>query len=103
MVRRRLDRRELLLGGGFVLLLLAVLTLYVWYQTEAVRLGYEIAAERERVAALREEIRSLEARKAALLSLRGVERTARERLGLSDPRPDQVVTEGRPAAAPEGR
>lgn len=101
MVRRKLTVREVLLGAGFLLLLLAILTFYIWYQTEAVRLGFDLWAREKRAAELREEIKKLEARKAELLSLRDVDRIARGRLGLGDARPDQIVREER-APAPGG-
>lgn len=98
MVRRKLTLREIVLGTGFLLLLLAILTFYIWYQTEAVRLGFDLGATEKRAGELREDIKKLEARKAELLSLREVDRIARGPLGLGDPRPDQIVREERPPA-----
>ena len=91
MVRRKIDIKEIALGTGFILLLLVIVTFYIWYQTEAVQLGYRIGELESKVARLKEDIKKLEVRKAGLLSLRRVEGIARERLGLTDPSPDQIL------------
>ena len=93
MVHRRYGLKEIALGAGFVLILLVILTFYIWYQTEAVRLGIAIGETRAAIAGLREEIQKLETRKAGLLSPDKVDRIARASLGLDDPRPDQLVYE----------
>ena len=95
MVHRRYGLKEIALGAGFVLLLLVILTFYIWYQTEAVQLGYRIGELEGRVARLKEDIKRLEAKRAELLSLRRVEGIARNELGLVDPVPGQVLYEGR--------
>jgi len=94
MVNRKYNPREIALGAAFLLLLLVIVTLYILYQAEAVQLGYKIAGLEDRVAKLKEEIKKLETKKAALLSLRRVEGIAREDLGLTDPKPGQVLYEG---------
>lgn len=94
MVNRKYNPREIALGAAFLLLLLVIVTLYILYQAEAVQLGYKIASLEDRVAKLKEEIKKLETKKAALLSLRRVEGIAREDLGLTDPKPGQVLYEG---------
>ena len=95
MVRRRYGLKEIALGAGFLLLLLVILTFYIWYQTEAVQLGYRIGELEARVAGVKEGIKRLEAKRAELLSLRRVEGIARDKLGLVDPAPGQVLFEGR--------
>lgn len=95
MVNRRYGLKEISLGAGFVLLLLVMLTFYIWYQTEAVQLGYRIGELEARVARLKEDIKRLEAKRAELLSLRRIEGIARNELGLVDPVPGQVLYEGR--------
>lgn len=94
MVNRKYNTKEIALGAAFLLLLLVVVTLYILYQTEAVQLGYRIAGLEDRVARMKEEIKKLETKKAGLLSLRRVEGIAREDLGLTDPKPGQVLYEG---------
>jgi len=100
MVRKSWTTREIVLAAAFTLVLVAVLTLYIWYQTEYVRLNYEIDRLQARIAGLREEVRKLEAERSRLLSLDRVEETARGELGLTDPRPGQVIYEEPPAGAP---
>jgi len=95
MVHRRYGAKEIALGAGFVLLLLVILTFYIWYQTEAVQLGYRIGELQNRIAQMKKDIERLEAKKAELLSLRRIEGIARRDLGLVDPAPGQVLYEGR--------
>ena len=95
MVHRRYGVKEIALGAGFVLLLLVILTFYIWYQTEAVQLGYRIGELQNRIAQMKKDIERLEAKKAELLSLRRIEGIARRDLGLVDPAPGQVLYEGR--------
>ena len=103
MVHRRFSVREIGLGTAFILLVLGIITFYIWYQTEAVQLGYRIGELEAKVAGLKEDIKKLEARKAGLLSLRRVEGIARERLGLADPAPDQILFDSeRPGEARKG-
>ncbi|MHB8094509.1 MAG: cell division protein FtsL [Candidatus Aminicenantales bacterium] len=94
MVRRKFNPREIALGAAFVVLLLTIITFYIWYQSEAIRLGYAIADTEYRVRRMKEEIMKLEAKRAGLLSLGRIEKIAREDLGLTDPKPDQVIYEG---------
>jgi cell division protein FtsL len=98
MVHRRFNLKEIALGAGFILLLLVIVTFYIWYQTEAIQLGYRVGELETRVARLKEDIKKLEAKKASLLSLRRVEGIARESLGLTDPAPGQILYD-RPAEA----
>ena len=88
-----MNAKLIALGVGSICLLLVILTFYIWYQTEAIRLGLESGKLENKIQSLKEEIKQLEVRKAALLSLDRVEKTAREQLGFSEPRPDQVVYE----------
>ena len=99
MVRKSWSTREIVLAAAFTLVLLAILTLYIWYQIESVRLGYEIDQLRAQIASLKEDIRKLETEKSKLLSLDRVEATARRELGLTDPRPGQIIYEEPPAGA----
>jgi hypothetical protein len=93
MVRRRLNAREILFIVGGSLVMLAVLTFYLWHITENVRLGYAIGSAEDELQRLQSDIRILEIRKAAHLAPGVVDRTAREKLGLTDPREDQIIVE----------
>ncbi len=94
MVSRKYETKEIALGAAFLLFLLVIVTLYILYQAEAIQLGYRIAGLEDRVRNMKEEIKKLETKKASLLSLRRVDRIAREDLGLADPEPGQVLHEG---------
>lgn len=96
MAGKRWSLREVALAAAVALTVLGILTFYIWYQTEAVRLGIAIEEARAEIARLKEEIQKLETRRAELLAPDKVERIARAGLGLSDPRPDQIVFEEEP-------
>lgn len=93
MVNRRYGLKEIALGAGFVLLLLVILTFYIWYQTESVKLGLDIGRSEGRIREIEESIEALELRKAALLNPGRVERIARESLGLVEPADEDIVYE----------
>jgi cell division protein FtsL len=91
MVRRKYQKKEISLFLCSLFLGLAILTLYIWQQTEIVRLGYKMGEAERQIQTLQEEVKVLEAKKATLLSLENVERIAREKLGMIEARPEQVV------------
>mgnify|MGYP001067814203 FL=1 len=93
MVRRKLGRRDILLVAAGGVLTISFLTFYLWHSTENVRWGYAIGQAEDEVRSLRSEIRILETRKAARLAPAVVDRIAREKLGLRDPREDQIIVE----------
>lgn len=98
MVRRKWSGKEIALGAAFLLAVVGILTFYVWYQTESVRLGIEVGRCEARIRELQDSIRALELRKAALLDPGRVEKIAREKLGLVDPRDEETIYEERAAA-----
>ncbi|MGB9836485.1 MAG: septum formation initiator family protein [Candidatus Saccharicenans sp.] len=93
MVRKKLTWKQVVIGGGLIILFLANLTFYIWYQSESIRLGYKIHEMELKVEQLKEEIKKLETRKAALLSPERIDRLARENLSLTDPKPEQIIFE----------
>ena len=95
MVRPKWQLREVLMGVGIFAAVIMMLTFYVWYQTEAVRLGLRVRECEDRIRSVKEDIRKLEIQKAALLSPRRVETIARESLGLGDPADEDVKYDGR--------
>jgi hypothetical protein len=95
MVRRKLSRKEILFAVAGSAATVGVLTFYLWHITENVSLGYAIGRAEDELRTLRTDVRVLETRKAARLAPGVVDRTAREKLQLGDPRPDQIVIEDR--------
>ncbi len=93
MVRKRYEKKEIALGAACLLLAIAFLTFYIWHQAALINLGYQTSQLEEKISQLEEEIKGLEIRKASLLSLEKVERVAREKLGLAEPRPEQIIYE----------
>jgi len=94
MIRRKLSRKEIILAGLGLFLAVSVVTLYIWQQAEAVRLGLRIGRLEKQCQTLREDVNKLELKKSSLLSLDRVDRIARDELGLVDPKDDQVIYEG---------
>ena len=91
MVRKKFSRREIAIGIVCTLFALLVLSLYVWHQTESVSLGYDSAELENRVLQLEKEVEKLETIKSSLLTLDRVERIARDKLKLAEPKEDQIL------------
>ena len=94
MVSKKYQAKEILLGLACAALAIATLTFYIWHQASLVSLGYQIVRLEDDIARLKEEIKGLQARKAALLALDRVDQIAREKLGLSEPKEGQIIYEG---------
>lgn len=90
-MRGRLKRKDIFLLGAAAVCAVSIITFYLWQQTESIRIGYETGILEKKMADLTEEIKTLETRRAALLALERVERTARNELGLVDAREDQLI------------
>jgi cell division protein FtsL len=80
-------RRLLALGAALLLLCL----LQVWLRLQVDRLGYELSAARAMQLRLEHERRELEVELATLRDPGRLGELARQRLGLVDPRPGQIV------------
>ncbi|MCX6569374.1 MAG: cell division protein FtsL [Candidatus Aminicenantes bacterium] len=95
MVHRKWSPRGIALGAAILVAVIGILTFYVWYQTESVKLGIDIGKSEDRIRKLEQDIEALKLRKAALLDPARVERIARESLGFADPKDDEVIYEKR--------
>ncbi len=93
MVRKKIPRRRLLLGLASLFLTLFILTFYLWHLTETARLGLARRGLEIRLAQIKNEIYTLETKKAALLSLERVEKVAKEDLQMTEPQPGQIIYE----------
>jgi cell division protein FtsL len=93
MVRRTFDKKEIAAAAGCILLAIATLTFYIWHQAAIIQLGYQTSRLDEKKARLEEDIKRLETEQAALLAPERVDRIAREKLRLVEPRPDQIIYE----------
>ncbi len=97
MVRRRWSLKGIALTAALAVAVIGILTFYVWYQTEAVRLGLDIGRNDRDIQKLEESIEALELRRAELLAPGRVDRIARDKLGLVEP-PDEDITYRKPGA-----
>jgi cell division protein FtsL len=91
MVRRKWSAKGLALGAAFAAAAIGILIFYVWYQTESVKLGLDLAKSESRIRELEESIEALKLRRAELLDPGRVEKIAREKLGLIDPADDDII------------
>ncbi len=91
MVKKRFQKKDILLAVASIVLAIGFLTFYLWHQAALITLGYKISRLEEKISRLEEEIRGLEIKKTSLLSLDKVETIAREKLGLTEPKKDQVL------------
>ncbi len=73
------------------IIVIFILTFYIWHQMESIRIGYEIGKLEEKVLTLRRQVDELETEKSSLLSLDRVEKIAKEELNLSEPKKEQLV------------
>ncbi len=96
MVRKKFSKRELIFGMTCVVILILVLTFYIWHQMEYVRIGYEIGELEKDLSALKKEVEGFETDKSALLSLERVEKIAREELKLEKAKEEQIVHDFNP-------
>ena len=72
------------------IIVIFILTFYIWHQMESIRIGYEIGKLEEKVLTLGREVDELEAEKSSLLSLDRVEKIAKEELNLVEPKKEQL-------------
>ena len=73
------------------IIVIFILTFYIWHQMESIRIGYEIGKLEEKVLTLRREVDELQTEKSSLLSLDRVEKIAKEELNLVEPKKQQLV------------
>ncbi len=73
------------------IIVIFILTFYIWHQMESIRIGYEIGKLEEKVLTLRRQVGELQTEKSFLLSLDRVEKIAKEELNLVEPKKEQLV------------
>jgi len=95
MVHKKVSLRRILLAAAACLMIVGVLTFYLWHLTENIRLGYAVGRNQDEKRVLEKEIRNLKAEREALSSPHRVEKIAREELGLEDLKDGQILYEKR--------
>jgi len=91
MVRRKWNLKGIAFGAALGVAAIGILTFYVWYQTESVKLGLDIDGSDRKIIELQEKIEALKLRRAELLDPARVEGIARDKLGLVEPLDDDIV------------
>ncbi len=72
------------------IIVISILTFYIWHQMESIRIGYEIGTLEEKVLTLGRQVDELQTEKSYLLSLDRVEKIAKEELNLVEPKKEQL-------------
>jgi len=93
MVRKKFPKRDVFIGAAWILIVIIILTFYIWNQIESIRLGYKIGNLEVDLENLKQEVEKLEAEKSSLLTLEKVEKTAKEKLKLQSPKREQIIYE----------
>jgi len=91
MIKKRYSSREISLVIGCSIVVICILSFYIWHQTEAISLGYMTSDLEEEVSLLKKDIEKLETIRASLLNLERVEKIAREKLKLRNPEKEQII------------
>ncbi len=91
MVRKKYSTKEIVLFVSCTIIVIFILTFYIWHQMESIRIGYEIGQLEEKVLTLRRQVDELQTEKSSLLSLDRVEKIAKEELNLVEPKKEQLV------------
>ena len=94
MVRRKWNLKGIAVGGALAIVAIGILTFYVWYQTESVKLGLDIGQCDRQIRELEESIEALKLERARLLDPARVEHIAREKLGLVEPADSDISYRG---------
>jgi len=84
-------KSNLLLFAVILLFLIAGSLIYVWSRIQVIQAGYEISNAMKAGRGLVEENKKLRVEVAALKSYARIEKIAAEELGMSKPRPHQVI------------
>ena len=88
---KRTTLRRLLLSGLLMLFLIGGSLFYVWSRIQVIRLGYDISSALKEEKALIEVNKRLRLEIATLKSYARIEKLAAEELGMSKPKPGQVI------------
>jgi cell division protein FtsL len=91
MVRKKYTTKEIILFVSCTIIVISILTFYIWHQMESIRIGYEIGTLEEKVLTLGRQVDELQTEKSCLLSLDRVEKIAKEELNLVEPKKEQLV------------
>lgn len=91
MIKKRYNRKEIRIAVICTVIVIFILSFYIWHQTESISIGYMTSDLQEEVSKLKKDIEKLETVRSSLLSLERVERIAREELKLQNPRENQII------------
>ncbi|MBU4203475.1 MAG: cell division protein FtsL [Acidobacteria bacterium] len=73
MIQKKFSKKEVVLGISLAVIVIFVLSFYIWHQVESIRLGYNARKQESEIQQLKKDIEKLETIKSSLLSLEKVE------------------------------
>lgn len=91
MVRKKLKKKDILIGVFFMLVAVAILSFYIWHQAQSFHIGIKTRELEAQVKDLKKEVAYLEAKKASLLTLERVEKIARQLLNLKEIEDERII------------
>ena len=91
MVRKKIRKKEIVVGLVWTIAVMFFLTFYIWNQIESIRVGYKISELEENLQSLKKDVEKLETEKSSLLSLERVEKIAKEKLKLEKSKKEQII------------
>jgi len=91
MVRKKIRKKEIVVGLVWTIAVMFFLTFYIWNQIESIRLGYKIGELEENLQSLKKDVEKLETEKSSLLALERVEKIAKEKLKLEKSKKEQII------------
>ena len=90
MIQKKFSRKQVVLGISLAVIVIFVLSFYIWHQVESIRLGYEARKLESAIQRLHKDIEKLETIKSSYLSLEKVERIAMETLNMRPADPSRI-------------
>lgn len=91
MVRKKIRKKEIVVGLVWTIAVMFFLTFYIWNQIESIRVGYKIGELEENLQSLKKDVEKLETEKSSLLALERVEKIAKEKLKLEKSKKEQII------------
>jgi len=91
MVRKKIRKKEIVVGLVWTIAVMFFLTFYIWNQIESIRVGYKISELEENLQSLKKDVEKLETEKSSLLALERVEKIAKEKLKLEKSKKEQII------------
>jgi cell division protein FtsL len=91
MIQKKFSKKEVVLGISLAVIVIFILSFYIWHQAESIRLGYSAQKLESKIQQLSKDIEKLETIKSSLLSLEKVERIAIQDLHMQPADQSRII------------